>query len=268
MDDGRRWAEFVAFCRGLESRRRPGRTPLRRQWGSLWDLFKTKVQPHLTEKEIQQLLGKRLDQLDPEENDLKALTAHAVGRGLVHPEELRNALANANDEAPLYFLAGLSGKAFGESVAPELCRFWLQQDGDAWDKRPSTDYYDVGWTPHETGRTLRIELKASSEYPAYRFQQIRDPRINARADSAYDAVLCLGVTAGTVEFWLIPSGSVSDLIDKRILIPQHGGRKAGLESNTYWIMMTPENRWHLAEWHVESSKLREVAQTLVSSKLQ
>ncbi len=140
----------------------------------------------------------------------------------------------ADDQvAPLFFLARLSGKAFGEVVAPQLCQFWIADESDGWDKRPGTDFYDVGWTPHELGRPLRLEVKASSEAPAYGFQHVRPPRIAQRTAFSYDALLCLGVTGKSLEFWLIPSSHVDTYIKNGTFARQHGGRKTGLESNTY-----------------------------------
>ncbi len=259
----RTWDEFAEYAQSLQRTQKTGRQALRREWTALRTLFEREVRPHFTAEEINRLLGKRFDELDPEENDLKALIAHAVGRGLFPPERLREALRADNQSSPLSFLAGLSGKAFGEVVAPAVCRFWLAGDSDMWDKRPGTDFYDVAWTPTEIGKPLRLEVKASSEAPAYRFQQVRRPRTGSSGTFAYDALLCLGVTARSLEFCLVPAPVVESLISDGTFEGQHGGKKVGLESNTYWFTMTPEMRRVLKDHAVTQEDLRDLAKALI-----
>lgn len=247
MTDTDRAARFVQFCHELGKKQKVGRPALRRTWAALRQLYEREIQPRITEAEVQRLLGKRFSQLDPEENDLKALASLAVGKGWILPDKLRDALAEDIGGSPLAFLAGLSGKAFGETVAPQLCRFWLASEDDGWDKRPATDYYDIGWTPSETGALIRLELKASSESPAFRFQQVRDPRSAGQSTSTYDALVCMGVTVSTVEFWVVPSTLACEFIDDGTFSRQHGGKKQGLESGTYWFVTDPATRALLAE---------------------
>ncbi len=211
----------------------------------------------MNEPEVESLLGKKFADLDPEENDLKALAAYAAGRGLLDPAELRAALDADLRESPLYFLAGLSGKTFGETVAPELCAFWLRAEGDAWQKMPNRERYDVAWAPGASRHLLRIELKASSEHPGFRFQQVRDPRAGDQLRLDYDGLLCMGVTAGSVGFWLIPADDVARLIATGVLERQHGGSKTGLSSNTYWIVTDRTNRDRLAGFAVAPEELRQ-----------
>lgn len=112
--------------------------------------------------------------LDPDRNDLKAVVAYAMGRGLVQDSaRLRVALAADEMADPLAFLAGLGGKAFGETWAPLIARFWLQRDGDTWVKQGSKQLFDVAWQPAREATPIRIELKASSEHPDFLFQQVR-----------------------------------------------------------------------------------------------
>ena len=261
-----RWSEFVDFCSDLRARQKQGRPSLRRRWSALRDLYR-EVLPALTATEIHNLLGKRADELDPEENDFKAVVAHAAGRGLVDPTRLRSAMAESAEESPLYFLAAISGKAFGETVAPAVCEFWLRAFGDGWDKRPATDWYDILWTPCEGIGAQRIELKASSESPEFRYQQIRDPRIGPDPSSgSYDSLLCLGVTATSVEFWFLPANEVSKAIDTGVMTFQHGGQKAGLQSNTYWITMTREARAVFQNYGATPEELRELGMELLRGK--
>ncbi len=85
----RTWEGFAEFVRTLHKAQKMGRKALRREWSAIRDLVEREVLSRLTQAEISLLLGKRVDELDPEENDLKALAAHAVGRGLLAPERLR-----------------------------------------------------------------------------------------------------------------------------------------------------------------------------------
>jgi hypothetical protein len=222
-------------------------------------LFEKRVRPNFSEAEVQQLLGKRIIDLDPDENDLKALAAHAAARKLIDPSELRDALAADLSSAPLYFLGGLSGKTFGETIAPELCAFWLRGPGDKWEKKSNRELYDIAWAPAARRDPLRIELKASSEHPEYRFQQVRDPRAGGNRELDYDALLCLGVTASSLELWLIPATEVIALINDGTLTPQHGGKKAGLESNTYWFVTDASNRTRLRQFAMSPEELRDRA---------
>ena len=266
-DNDTRWDEFTALCRRLAENQNIGRASLRRPWKALWRLYHNRVRPSLTDADIERLLGKPPDQLDPEENDLKALVAYAAGQGTLELEALKQALSADNINAPLFFLAGLSGKAFGESISPEICKFWLADPTDKWEKRPARELYDVEWTPRGLrSQGLRIEIKASSEHPAYRFQQIRHPRAGNQAMDTYDALLCLGVTASTVEFWLMPASAVADSMAQDILKPQHGGTKRGLSSNTYWFTMSPENRQTLREYAVNPGSLRHRALAMLQQR--
>lgn len=134
----------------------------------------------IKDEEIFALLGKSRDQLDPEKNDLKALVSYCVGKGISKGNELISAIAKDVENEPLAFLAEHSGKSFGEKWAPMFAKFWLFSEGDGWEKRKATDYFDIGWTPKETGKEIRIELKASSENPNFRFQQIRHPKMHGK----------------------------------------------------------------------------------------
>jgi len=224
-DDFAEWATQQAAETG-------GRKALRRRWAmlrALADLVARSVSP----SEIESLLGKPYDQLDPEQNDLKALVAYGVGKGIISdPKRLQAVLRDDIRADPLYFLAQHSGKTFGEKFAPLFARFWLAAKGDEWEKQPSTGLYDVGWTPHEcAGRMFRIELKASSEQPNYLFQQIRHPRMSGTGTNDYDVLLCLGVSAGSLEWWAIPAGIMDSFAETgatdldRVVITRHHGKR-------------------------------------------
>lgn len=253
---------FIAFCRTLEESQKPGRQSLRRRWVALRALFGSKVLPNITDSHTQELLGKTIKELDPEENDIKALISFAVGQGLVKPQELQSALQADNHNSPLHFLAGISGKAFGETVAPRICEYWLTRKGEPWKKRQASDFYDVDWQPKEKS-LIRIEIKASSESPEFRFQQIRDPRLSVTKEYAYDCLLCLGITAESVEFWVIPSARVVQLIDNGVIIGHHGGQKAQLQSNTLWFTTTDDILEQISDYHATAENVREVALNLL-----
>ena len=109
-NSGRSWEQFMDFCVRLEMDYPAGRKNLRRQWTALWDLVGEEVRPKVSSSEVNLLLGKGYDHLDPEEGDLKALVAYAAGRGLIEPERLHSAIAADNLESPLYFLVSVNQK--------------------------------------------------------------------------------------------------------------------------------------------------------------
>jgi len=245
-----------------------GRPALRRSWQTLRDLA-AKHSPQLDDSEIQRLLGKAYDDLDPEKNDLKALVAYAIGKGLGDPEELLEALASDVTSEPMAFLAQLSGKSFGETWAPRIAQFWLCADGDGWSKKRPTNYYDIDFAPTERpGQEVRIEVKASSEHPEFRFQQIRHPQLSGE-ESAYDLLLCLGVTAGSLEWWAIPTARLDDFADNgatpegRIIITKHHGNRAPIwnadagYADEGWFCANEKARRVLAEYHTTSEPLRQ-----------
>lgn len=225
------WDDFVewAIDQATES---GGRKALRRRWVTLRALAE-KVSKKVSSAEIQALLGKPYEQLDPEHNDLKALVAYGAGKGIItDPKQLQNVLRDDIRADPLYFLAQHSGKTFGEKFAPLFAKFWLSSDGDEWVKQSSKGLYDVGWTPKERkGKELRIELKASSEQPGYLFQQIRHPKLSGAKRADYDLLLCLGVSAGSLEWWAIPAADMDQFAEngstpvKRIVITRHHGKR-------------------------------------------
>ena len=225
------WNEFVDWARG-QATGAGGRKALRRRWERLRSLA-DEAGPKIPPKDIETLLGKPLGALDPEQNDLKALVAYAVGKGIIKNAESLQAALDADMRAdPLSFLAAHSGKTFGEKYAPLIAEFWLALDGDDWVKKGSRDFYDVGWLPKElNGREIRIELKASSEHPGYLFQQIRHPQLSGGTVPDYDVLLCLGVSAGALEWWAIPAAKIDEFAENgktpadRIVITLHHGKR-------------------------------------------
>lgn len=225
------WDDFVewAMDQAAES---GGRKALRRRWATLRALAE-QVSKKVPAAEIQALLGKPYDQLDPEHNDLKALVAYGAGKGIItDPKQLQNVLRDDIRADPLYFLAQHSGKTFGEKFAPLFAKFWLASKGDAWEKQSSKGLYDVGWTPVERkGKEIRIELKASSEQPGYLFQQIRHPKLSGGKDPDYDLLLCLGVSAGSLEWWAIPAEDMDQFAENgdtaadHVVITRHHGKR-------------------------------------------
>lgn len=185
------WNAFVEWAL-VEAAQSGGRKALRRRWERLRSLS-SEAASKIPAGDIEALLGKPFAALDPEQNDLKALVAYAVGKGIIKDSRSLQAALDADMRAdPLNFLAAHSGKTFGEKYAPLFARFWLVSDGDDWVKKSSKDLYDVGWLPEELkGREIRIELKASSEHPGYLFQQIHHPLLSGGKAPDYDLLLCL-----------------------------------------------------------------------------
>lgn len=251
------WAGFADFCKALALQQRKGRASLRRDWRHL-RVLADEVFPQIPDEVAHALLGKAKEAADPEENDVKALIAWAVGRGFLDPSALRDALDADNVSSPLYWLATLSGKSFGENVAPQLCAYWLLHDGDEWRKQTGRAYFDIQWTPGEhPQRSVRMELKASSENPGFRFQQIRDPRHTGADELDYDLLLCVGVTAATMEFWSIPAREVAEYIDDGTFGNQHGGSK--MTSNTFWFVTDVRTRAKLRGYYTEAVSVRQFA---------
>lgn len=211
-----------------------GRRALRRRWTTLRALAE-QVSRKLSPEEIEALLGKRFEQLDPEHNDLKALVAYGLGKGVIgNPDQLQGVLRTDIRADPLHFLAQHSGKTFGEKFAPLFAQFWLAEAGDGWEKQSSRGHFDVQWTPRETKAAIRIELKASSEQPGYLFQQIRHPRLSGAGEPDYDLLLCLGVSAGSLEWWAIPGPDLDSLAEtgttsaESVAITRHHGKRRAI----------------------------------------
>lgn len=225
------WDDFVEWTME-QAAVAGGRKALRRRWTKL-RLLAEQVSKQVPANEIEMLFGKPYEQLDPEHNDLKALVAYGFGRGVIaDPKRLQRVLREDARADPLYFLAQHSGKTFGEKFAPLFAKFWLSAGGDSWEKQSSKSLYDVSWTPHERkGKEVRIELKASSEQPGYRFQQIRHPKMGAAKKGDYDILLCLGVSAGSLEWWAIPADEMDRFAETgatpadRIVITRHHGKR-------------------------------------------
>lgn len=229
-----------------------GRAGFLRDWKELEQLFSNNVLPHLDASLVRDLLGKDVGELHPEQNDLKALCAYGVHAGWVTADAFRHALASADASSPLWFLAGKSGKTFGETVAPVIAEFYLLEPGDQWEKMPSTELYDIAWSPRETGATYRIELKASSERNP-RFQQIRPPRMKGGRRNEYDALLCLGVFRDAIEWWLLPAEDVTRLMEEHVITQQHNAGKHRTDS--YWCVVDADTRAALQACHIPSSRM-------------
>jgi len=238
-----------------------GRKSLRRKWSNLRQLA-SRVLPQISDSELMALLGKKRNELDPEENDLKAITSYGVGKGLLKAPEVREALKADESESPLYFLAELSGKSFGESIAPKICQYWLCDGLDRWAKQPASGYYDIAWTPTELKKPVRIEIKASSESPAFRFQQIRHPKIGHSSTLDDDVLLCLGVTAASLGFWFIPAQAVIRFIESGLFTNQHGGKK--IDSNTFWIMADDNARSKMGKYFATSENVRQFSLSIAN----
>jgi hypothetical protein len=73
-------------------------------------------------------------------------------------------------------------------------------------------------------------------------------------------LLCAGVTASELEFWLIPAQEVAALIDDGVFANQHGGAKS--VSNTFWFVTDDKSRSRLTEYRAEATGLRDLALSL------
>lgn len=188
----RTWEGFLAFLYELPSRLRLGRQQIRVVRDNLEALVTAKIRPRLTTADEAQLfpLG-----FSPAESDLKIAAGVGMERGLITALEYEQAVRADKIAGPFGFLQTMSGKTFGESVAPLIARYWLVDEGDSYEKLATKGLYDVRWTPVELGKSIRIELKTSSENRP-RFQQIRDPwMIDPDSVSPdYDILLCLRVS--------------------------------------------------------------------------
>jgi hypothetical protein len=163
---------------------------------------------------------------------------------------------------PFGFLQTLSGKVFGETVAPQIAQFWLHEEGDQFIKMAGGDLYDFRWAVVETGQTIRIEMKASTE-ASPNFQQVRHPKMTApdASDFEYDVLLCLHASNAGLEWWAFPAQVVATSIENGAFPPQHGGQK--MKSGTFWVRMDAKNRARFQAYQTTSGDLRNFVQNLV-----
>jgi len=263
----RSWINFSQFMIRETAATEYGRQALRRRWTNLRALAE-RCSTSVTDGEINALLGKGREALDPEANDMKALVAYCVGKGIANGSELIAALRSDLDAEPMAFLAEHSGKSFGEKWAPAIAMYWLMNRGDRWRKMGAKEFYDIGWTPAGGYSEIRIELKASSEAPAFRFQQVRHPRLGGD-QSGYDILLCLGVTASSLEWWVIPTSALDTMTNNgmtpadSIVIRKHHGKDAPIWSDVAgyrdegWFSTDERCRNLLREYQVSSDELRQ-----------
>lgn len=262
-----KWDDFVEWAIG-QAAEAGGRKALRRRWATLRALAE-QVSKKLLPGEVEALLGKPYEQLDPEHNDLKALVAYGAGKGIItDPKQLQTVLRDDIRADPLYFLAQHSGKTFGEKFAPLFAKFWLSAKGDTWEKQSSKGLYDVGWVPSERkGKEIRIELKASSEQPGFLFQQIRHPKLGGAGEDDYDLLLCLGVSAGSLEWWAIPAEDLDQFAETgstaadQVVITRHHGKRRPIWNKEHgytdegWFRADTEARALLQNYTCGSSDL-------------
>lgn len=249
----RTWENFLGFLYELPSRLKPGRQRIRVVQDNLQTLVDERIRPGLSQGDEARLfpLG-----FSPAESDLKLAAGVGLERGLISPDDYEQALKADKAASPFGFLQSMSGKTFGETVAPLIAHYWLVDDGDSFGRVSTRGLYDFGWTPRETSREIRIELKASSE-ASPNFQQIRHPRMSnsAAVRRDYDVLLCLGLSNAGLEWWAFPSPEVESFIATRAFAPQHGGAK--MESGTYWVRMRSGERTRFARFATTSDSLRQ-----------
>ena len=248
----RTWEDFLAFLYELPSQLRPGRQRIGVVRNNLQALVMGKVYPELTVDDEARLfpLG-----FSPAESDLKIAAGVGLERGLITSMEYERAIRADKAASPFGFLQTMSGKTLGETVAPRIAQYWLVEEGDGFVKVSTQGLYDFVWTPRETGRQVRVELKASSEeHP--NFQQIRHPRMSGTTESDldYDVLLCLGLSNAGLEWWAFPADEVESFIIDKVFKPQHGGTK--MKSGTYWVRIRPADRIQFKRFATDSESLR------------
>jgi len=132
-------------------------------------------------------------------------------------------------DAPLTFLRGLPPQTVGTKFGTELIRRVLEREGiECW--KAGTRLYDIVVSPDRKTDGTRIEVKCSTELPARRFQQVRDPRPDeANGRWRYDCLVCVGVSPDDLTFWYLDSVPVGELIDDGVIQVQHA------DSETNWF---------------------------------
>lgn len=132
-------------------------------------------------------------------------------------------------DSPLTFLRGLPPQTVGTKFGAELIRRVLQREGiSCW--KAGTRLYDIVVSDARGQDGPRIEVKCSTERPARRFQQVRDPRPEeAGGRWRYDCLVCVGVSPDDVTFWFIDAEEVCRLIDDGLISVQHA------DSETNWF---------------------------------
>ena len=275
-DGDRTWEQFARFLTCKTAAIDYGRQALRRRWTNLRALA-AECSTTVTDAEINALLGKSRQDLDPEANDMKALVSYCVGKGMAASNQLITALQADLEAEPMAFLADLSGKSFGEKWAPAIAKYWLVDPGERWNKMGAREFYDIGWTPAGVHDEIRMELKASSEAPSFRFQQVRHPRLGGDR-SGYDILLCLGVTASSLEWWVIPTRALDHMANNgttpadEVVIRKHHGKDAPIWNHTAgygdegWFC-TDERCRRLLRGYEVSTRIPQIALFSVTMKL-
>lgn len=137
---------------------------------------------------------------------------------------------------PFQWLQTLSGKSFGEKVAPLIVRFFLE---DELEPREHSDHDFVF-------RGRKVELKTGTEHSTegvFLFQQIRPQQ-------DWDLLLCLGLCVRSLVFFVLTRSFVEAAIEtwrsdeSSIITPQHGGARdldrTTAEPDTFWMWTRPE----------------------------
>jgi hypothetical protein len=242
---------FLEFLYQLPSKLNPGRQGIRVVRDHLQALVEQKVLPNLSDADTTRVfpLG-----FSPAESDLKVAAGVGLERGYITAQEYDAALRSDKSASPFGFLQTLSGKVYGETVAPQIAQYWIGGNGDTFTKMPSGALYDFRWQPADRGQLIRVEMKASTEENP-NFQQIRHPKMtNLDAkDFEYDILLCLHASNAGLEWWVFPAAEVQARIEDGSFPPQHGGQK--MESGTYWVRMEAKNRLRYAAFQTTSEHL-------------
>jgi hypothetical protein len=254
------WDEFLVYLYELPSTLRPGRQRIRVVRDHLETLVRERILPTLDMDDRSLFpLG-----FSPAESDLKLAAGVGLERGLISAVDYEEALLADKAAGPFGFLQTLSGKTFGETVAPLIARFWLiaEERGDEFQRVKNTEFYDF-WVSLEGGPKKRIEMKASTEDKP-NFQQIRHPKMTNRAAELYeyDLLLCLGLSNDGLEWWIFTASDVDEFIQTGVFTPQHGGKKT--DSGTYWVRLDRLKRARLAAHFSTSVRLRQSVRDIES----
>jgi len=99
-----------------------------------------------------------------------------------------------------------------------------------------------------------------------RFQQVRHPNLGGNSDRDYDLLLCLGVSAGSLEWWAIPARDLDQFADngqnpsERTVITRHHGKTRPIWNDEFgyvdegWFLMNKRTREVLNEYACEQSE--------------
>lgn len=187
-------------------------------------------------------------------NTIVDIARSAVSAGLMDTDVFHKAIMQDKQNRGLSFLKLLGTIAKGK-FGEDLTKAILCSPGDQWRKLSPNDVADAEWTPNGEKPPLLVEVKFSSSFDAFIFQQIRDPR-NKYQDFEYDLLACIAMDRDALlRTWIIPAASIAAKIDAGLFPPQHGGNKPSKQSQTYWVRQDSS----IAEFAIDYHECRDTA---------